>query len=59
MRIFKVDENGERLPEDHFMVIGSRRYYVSLPDMTCDCPDFEWRGYKPCKHIVACQEKAP
>lgn len=58
MTVHEVDHLGHPLPDLHYMVLSNgNAYYVNLIDMTCDCPDHEWRDTL-CKHIQACQEHA-
>lgn len=54
VKVFDVDENGDKLPEFHYMAISSKDspYYLHTnPHLSCDCPDFEIRG-EVCKHLL-------
>jgi len=43
--------------------LGNGRYRVrsagggwwAVRDGYCNCPDFAWRGYVPCKHLIAAE----
>lgn len=49
------DENGDFLPDRHYMVTGkkgNKHYLFTKPYIECDCEDFIYRESVLCKHLI-------
>jgi predicted nucleic acid-binding Zn finger protein len=45
----------EAMPDGRYRVRSGGGGWYAVREGYCNCPDFAWRGFVPCKHILAVQ----